>query len=88
MAMQDDNFLRFLQGAYQGFNPYGAGGKTYGGGRSAPNIGPTSKPESYNERDRIGRQKRNAMLRRLKARKNGRLMSSDNLTPREGSYNG
>lgn len=86
--MGDQNFLRYLQGAYQGFNPYGAGQKTYGGGRSFPNIGPTSNPQGYNIRDREGAQKRNAMLRRLKSRQRGKYMSSDSLTPMKDSYNG
>lgn len=86
--IQDQNFLRYLQGAYQGFNPFGAGNKIYGSGRSAPNIGPTGRPDSYRERDNVGRQKRNAMLRRLKARQRGKYMSSDSLTPREGDYRG
>lgn len=34
-----------------GYTPYAAGKKMYGGGRSAPNIGP-SDPIGYRERDR------------------------------------
>lgn len=83
----DGNFRKYLEGTSQSFNPYGAGPKVYGSGRSAPNIGPTGKPEAYDERDRLGRAKRNAMLRRLKASQRGRYMSSDYLTPKE-RYNG
>lgn len=76
----DPNFLKYLNaGRRQTFNPYGAGQKVYGAGRSAPNIGPTSSPEGYRERDMRGNAKRNAMLRRLKAQQRGRYMSSDYL---------
>ena len=34
-----------------GFNKYSAGVKTYGGGRSAPNVGKTRSPGGYAERD-------------------------------------
>lgn len=82
--MADPNFMRYLDsGARQGFNPFGVGNKVYGSGRSAPNIGPTSSPEGYIERDKKGSARRNAMLRRLKAMQRGRFMSSDYLTPRE-----
>jgi len=79
--MVDPSFSRYLEGSSQSFNPYGAGAKVYGSGRSAPNIGPTSKPESYDMRDRLGVAKRNAMLRRLKAGQRGKFMSSEYLTP-------
>lgn len=35
------------------FNPYAAGGKHYGGGRSAPNVGMTSNMAGYGRRDAI-----------------------------------
>jgi len=79
--MADQNFLKYLQGAGQTFNPYGVGDKVYGGGRSAPNIGPTRSPEGYRERDLKGKARRNAMLKRLQAMQGGRYMSSDYLTP-------
>lgn len=62
--------------AFKGFNPYAAGKKTYGFGRSNPTSGPVDKL-GYRERDRQTRVKRNAMLRRLKAQKAGKFMSSD-----------
>jgi hypothetical protein len=46
------------------FNPYSAGKKYYGGGRSAPNIGPVD-PMGYAERDRQAQVRRNAVLKRL-----------------------
>jgi hypothetical protein len=86
--MADQNFMRYLQGAGQGFNPYGAGAKQYGT-RGAPNVGPTNKPEAYNERDMRAKARKNAMLRRLKAQQRGKFMSSDYLTPQgKGPYNG
>lgn len=79
MANQD--FASYLQGDNQGsFNNYTAGNKVYGGGRSNPTNGPVDKT-GYAERDRLALVKRNAMLRRMKARQSGRYMSSDNLTP-------
>lgn len=80
----DPNFLKYLNaGRRQSFNPFGAGNKVYGNGRSAPNIGPTNSPQGYRERDLKGKAKRNAMLRRLKAGQRGRYMSSDYLKPLE-----
>lgn len=80
----DPNFMKYLQGAGQGFNPFGAGNKVYGGGRSAPNIGPVTNREGYEDRDREARLRRNALLRRMKAGQRGRYMSSDWLSPRRG----
>lgn len=80
--MADQNFMKYLEGYGQSFNPYGAGPKTYGSGRSSPNLGKTSRPEGYEERDRKAKAMRNAMLRRLQAGQRGRYMSSDYLTPR------
>lgn len=80
----DPNFLKYLNaGRRQTFNPYGAGQKVYGSGRSAPNIGPTNSPQGYRERDKAGAARRNAMLRRLKSSQRGRYMSSDYLRPLE-----
>lgn len=33
------------------FNPYAAGAKSYGGGRSAPNVGKTANKTGYAMRD-------------------------------------
>lgn len=62
---------------YQGkqFLPYAAGNKIYGGGRSAPNIGPVD-PTGYMERDSKYQARREAMERRLKAMKNHNYMDS------------
>lgn len=79
--MASKDFASYLSGDNQGgFNSYSAGNKLYGGGRSNPTNGPVDK-SGYAERDRIAKAKRNAMLRRLKARQAGRYMSSDALTP-------
>lgn len=42
------------------FNPYAAGAKHYGGGRSAPNVGKTANKLGYALRDA----KRNAITKR------------------------
>ena len=51
------------------FEQYGVGRKRYGGGRSAPNVGPVSASGrmGYAERDQRTRMRRNALLRRMKA---------------------
>jgi hypothetical protein len=59
-----------------GFTPYAAGNKIYGGGRSMPTIGPVDK-SGYRERDAKAKARRNALLRRMKAGQQGRFMSSD-----------
>jgi len=83
--MPDPQFMRYLQGGIQTFNPYGAGQKVYGSGRSAPNIGPTSSPEGYATRDAQAKVRKQAMLKRLKAMQRGRYMSSDYMTPRSNN---
>lgn len=80
--MPDQNFMKYLQGARQGFNPYGAGAKVYGSGRSFPTMGKVTDQEGYEERDRqanVRRQqmRRNALLRRVQAGQQGRYMSPD-----------
>lgn len=76
-------FLDYMRGRGQGFNKYAAGKKRYGGGRDAPNIGPSDKL-GYRERDANAKLQRNAMLRKMKAGQKGRFMSSDYLTPPVG----
>lgn len=68
-----DDFLRNIQTRYNGgFQPYAAGEKRYGAsGRDAPNIGPTSSPEGYAQRDRIAAVRRNVMLKKLRALRAG-----------------
>jgi hypothetical protein len=56
--------------------PYAAGDKIYGGGRDAPNIGPVD-PTGHRERDLKYQARRTAMQRRLKAIKDGNMMSPD-----------
>lgn len=80
--MADPQFMQYLQGAVQTFNPYGAGRKVYGSGRSAPNIGPTSSPEGYAARDAAALTRRKAMLKRLKSGQRGRFMSPEYMEPR------
>jgi hypothetical protein len=80
--MADQNWMAYLRGRGQNFNPYGAGDKQYGV-LGAPNVGPTSSPEGYDERDLMIRARRNALLRRLKAGQGRRYMSSEYLTPND-----
>jgi hypothetical protein len=62
-------------------NPYAAGNKRYGvSGRDAPNIGP-SDPTGYKERDAKAGARRNAVLRKLKARRKGAYASEDAQNP-------
>lgn len=55
--------------------PYAAGKKIYGGGRTAPNIGPVDKL-GYRERDAKVRARRNALLRRMKSGQAGNFKSA------------
>lgn len=74
------DFMAGIQNLGGGFNPYAAGDKRYGmSGRDAPNIGPTSSPEGYRERDLVKKARRNYMLRRMKANQQGRFMSPESL---------
>lgn len=47
------------------FNPYAAGNKRYGAGRSMPNIGPVAHPQGYAERDNKAQARKNAIHRRM-----------------------
>ena len=72
-------FLRHALGVPQaggGFNKFAAGAKGLG---ATPNLGPVGDKSGYKERDRNAAISRNALLRRLKARQQGRFMSNDNL---------
>lgn len=60
------------------FNSYAAGNKVYGAGRSNPTSGPVDKL-GFRERDLAAKARRNAILRRLKARQGGKFMSSASL---------
>lgn len=56
--------------------PYAAGNKVYGGGRPFPTNGPVD-PMGYRTRDAKSKARRNAILRRLKARQGGKFASAD-----------
>lgn len=77
----DQNFMNYLSGAGQSFNPYGAGNKVYGGGRSAPNVGPVSGEGKmgYLDRDMRGKMRRNALLQRMQAGQRGNYMNPNYL---------
>lgn len=60
---------------FSGFNPYAAGAKRYGGGRSMPNIGPVSNKLGYAIRDNQGMARKKAIMRRLKGQMSGNPMS-------------
>jgi hypothetical protein len=57
-----------------GFNPYAAGQKRYGGGASsAANVGPVN-PAGYAERDAKLNARRQAVLARIQAGQQGRVI--------------
>ena len=70
---------------------YAVGPKTYNGTRSSPNLGPTSGQQGYAQRDleyktrkKNTKQRNNALLKRIQARKGKRYMSSENLSTPQG----
>lgn len=69
---------------FKGFNPYAAGTKKYGGGRSMPNIGPVSGQgqAGYDQRENEAGARKQAILKRLKGQQSGnplnpKLLQSD-----------
>lgn len=79
----DPNFLAYLQGAGQNFNPYSAGNKVYPGG--SPNAGGVD-PTGYAQRDRALKSRNNAILQRLKAQVGQRFMSQAYQNPNGRVY--
>jgi len=59
-----------------GFNPFAAGRKMYGGGRDFPTSGPVD-PMGYKMRDAESRMKRDALLRKMKSGLSGNYASAD-----------
>lgn len=59
-------------------SPYAVGNKVYGGGRSNPTSGPVDKT-GYRERDARTKARRDAILRRMKAKQSGKFASADSL---------
>lgn len=59
------------------FNPYAAGNKRYGAGRSMPNIGPVAHPQGYAERDNKAQARKNAIMRRMKGTSKGNPSNPD-----------
>jgi hypothetical protein len=68
--------MAYVSKQNSGINPYAAGNKIYGGGRSFPTMGPVD-PMGYRERDNKASARRNAVLRRLKANQSGKYASAD-----------
>ncbi len=60
------------------YNPYAAGQKIYGGGRSFPTSGMVDK-QGYKERDAVAKARRDAILRRMKANGTGKFASADSM---------
>jgi len=56
------------------FQPYGVGKPRYGGGRSAPNVGPVTGKEGYKERDLTQRVYKARAMKALKQKKSGRVV--------------
>lgn len=61
-----------------GYSPYAAGRKMYGGGRTMPTVGSVDN-QGYVERDRRAAAKRQAILNRMQAGQQGNYMSQDYL---------
>ena len=59
-----------------GFNPFAAGHKLYGMGRTNPTSGPVDKA-GYRARDLAAKRRRNAILRMLQAQQGGNYMSKE-----------
>lgn len=61
-----------------GFNPYSAGAKKYGSGRSMPNIGNVSGEglQGYAARGQKASARKAAIMRRLQAQQSGNPMNS------------
>lgn len=55
---------------------YAAGQKLYGSGRGAPTLGPVD-PLGYRERDNVYKARQAAIVARMKAKSEGRYLSSD-----------
>lgn len=67
---------------FKGFNPYAAGSKRYGSGRTAPNVGAVSGQGQmgYAERDAKAAARKRALLKRLGGQMSGSPMSPKILT--------
>lgn len=70
--------MAYISRQTSSMNPYSAGNKIYGGGRSFPTSGPVDKM-GYAERDRVSAARRSAIVRRLKANSKGDYASADSL---------
>lgn len=75
------NQQQMARPAASGFNPYAAGQKHYGGGRSFPTSGSVNKL-GYAERDNQHAARRNAMLQRLQSEQSGAQMDPSVLRPK------
>lgn len=66
-------------GGPTGFQKYGVGNKSYGGGRPMPNIGPVGGQGlmGYANRDQQAKARKDAIMRRLKAQQSGNVMNSN-----------
>lgn len=85
----NEDFLAYLQGRRQSQNAYSAGDKLYGpAGRSAPNVGPVQNMGGYRERDNRAAQMKSAMMRRLKALRQGKYASANAQRPIASVYPG
>lgn len=68
-----ESFLDYLnQNFNASFTPYAAGPKRYGGGRSAPNVGPVTNMQGYRERDLRAKVYKQRMMKKLKKKQQGR----------------
>lgn len=58
------------------FTPYAAGRRMYGMGRDFPTAGTVDKI-GYRERDALANARKDAVIRRMKAQSQGRMMQPD-----------
>jgi hypothetical protein len=59
--------------------PYAVGNRVYNGFSPSPRVGPVADRSGYKERDLKYRARRNAVLRRMKAKSKGKHLSADAL---------
>jgi hypothetical protein len=59
-----------------GFNPYAVGNKVYGAGRFFPTSGPVDKV-GYRERDAKHKARQQAILNRMRALSQNKIISAD-----------
>lgn len=65
MAVGSERYRSGMSQGGGGFQPFSAGIKSYGGGRSMPNVGRVRDRSGYAQRDREVQARRNLALKRI-----------------------